>query len=210
MADDVVYTKDIVALGAIANKLPAYVDGDSEGAGEGVQATGMVTLSGVPEEGDTLILNGVELTFTATPTLPTDIDITSNDVSDILALLVAALGSIGGPLLGAAAYGSDEASILFITYNEPGVAGNSYTLAETGGQVLLSSEALEGGADVSTDPVEPLMPVSIRIAAEGGSVEGGTTAHPVAVRLVDAAGHVITFVDDGAGGWAIPVVVVTP
>jgi hypothetical protein len=108
-------------------------------------------------------------------------------------------------LCAAAAVGST----VNLTANEEGEAGNSIPLDSTGRPAI--GDGFSGGinfADAVPDPVEPLVPINLRLRAEGGSVEAGTPAHPFSVQLVDGAGHVITFVDDGDGGWAIPVKVI--
>lgn len=206
MADDVVYTKDIVALGAIANKLPAYVDGDSEGAGEAVAATSTATATDAGTLAATLTLGSKVYTISADG-LGTD-EIAQGETAEEYATgILNAVMSSPPPEIGNATQDAGPDTVTFLAADQ-GVAGNEIVINTS--DPNLGVAPFTGGASAGADPVEPLMPVSIRIAASGGSVEGGTTAHPVAVRLVDAAGHVIAFVDDGAGGWAIPVVVVTP
>ena len=176
-------------------------------AAEAVAATGTATFAGQPADGDTLTVNGVVFTFKDSPAGAHQIGIGA-DLATTLANTTAKLTASADAEVSQATYADDGASVLTVTAATPGDAGNAFTLAESSTQITLSAATLAGGADAVADAQELALPFSLRFSSPAGSVEGGTLAHPVHVRLVDAAGHAITFVADGAGGWAIPVKVI--
>ncbi|HEX3560373.1 MAG TPA: hypothetical protein VHU19_14290 [Pyrinomonadaceae bacterium] len=180
------------------------VDVNTTEAAAAVAATGTVTLAGQPADGDTLTVNGVAFTFRNSPSGAHQVGIGAS-VAATLAALTAALTAAPDAGVQAATYADNGVSVLTVTDATPGAAGNAFTLARSGTNISVSGATLTGGTDAIADGQEFALPFSLRLSAPGGSVEAGTTAHPIAIRLVDAAGHAITFVSDGAGGWAIPV-----
>lgn len=112
--------------------------------GAGVKATGTVTFDSNPVATNTLVLNGVTLTFVASSPGANDILIGSDEVSTA-ANVQAYLNATSNVLLTVASY-STAAGVISIEYDTVGVAGNSYSLAETGTAITLSGATLTGGA----------------------------------------------------------------
>lgn len=112
----------------------------------GSRATGSLTVNVNPSAAETLVVNGVTLTFVAGASTATNVHIgaTAADTSDNLA---AVLTASVNPLLTIASYTS-AGGVVSITYDVDGVVGNTYTLAvSSGGNVLRSGVTLSGGVD---------------------------------------------------------------
>jgi hypothetical protein len=185
------------------------VDGDATGVTAATKATGTLTLVvDFPANGETLPpINGVVFTMKDAPSGANDIQRVTTSFTACLQAIADALNASTNPLISVATYGSGAYTIEF-EYDEAGVIGNGFTLGANTAHFQRSAPTLTGGAAAVADPVEPLVPISLRFARAGGSVEGGTSINPFGVVLVDGNGNSITFVDDGNGGWAIPVKVI--
>jgi hypothetical protein len=177
------------------------VDGNTTGASEPVAATATLLVGGAGTLGAIIHIGSKIYTVSAGGLGANEIaqGTTAQEYADNL---FSAINSSSPPEV--TNIGQEGVNVLLAA--EPGAAGNFITTSDTDPNLDISG--FSGGADATADPKEPLMPVSIRIAAEGGSVAGGTIANPLCFKLVDGVGNVITFVDDGEGGWAIPVKVI--
>lgn len=116
--------------------------------GEGVRASGTVTFGTNPTDGDTLVLNGVTITFQ-------DANPTGNEVligatkEATAANLQLFLNQTSNVSLTVASYAT-AANVLTITYDTVGTGGNAYSLAETGSSMTISGATLTGGAAASS------------------------------------------------------------
>lgn len=116
------------------------------GQADGVQATGSLTVATQPTAADTIVVNGVTLTFIAGASTATDVQIGA-DIVETAANLAAVLSASVNASLILANY-SAAANIVSITYTAQGTAGNAYTLANSsGGDVTASAATLTGGVD---------------------------------------------------------------
>lgn len=111
--------------------------------GAGVKATGTVTFGSNPSPSDTLVLNGVTLTFVASSPSTNQILIGSDEVATA-ANVQAYLNATSNSSLTVANY-STAAGVISIEYKTVGTAGNSYTLSETGSAITVPA-TLSGGA----------------------------------------------------------------
>lgn len=112
----------------------------------GVAATGALTVSVNPTAAETLVVNGVTLTFVAGASTATNVHIGAT-VTDTANNLAAVLAASVNAALTVASY-SAASGVVTITYTTNGTAGNAYTLAvSSGGNVTRSGSTLTGGVD---------------------------------------------------------------
>lgn len=116
--------------------------------GAGVEASGTVTFTGNPSDGDTITINGVAITFVAaTPS--------GNEV------LIGASAALTATNLWAFLFNSTNASIkeasytisgtvVTVTFKTVGAAGNDFTLAKSSSAIALSAATLAGGVNASS------------------------------------------------------------
>lgn len=127
-----------------------YVESDT--TGEGVKATGTVTLAVNPNNNDTLTLNGTVITFVSgTPTgSQVKIGASKEATAANLQLFLNATVVVG--LLTASYTMAGGSAILSIQYNTVGTGGNGYTLAEStaGARIVISAATLLGGTAASS------------------------------------------------------------
>lgn len=112
----------------------------------GSRATGSLTVAVNPSVAETLVVNGVTLTFIAGASTATDVHIGASaaDTADNLAAVLAASLNV---LLLPATY-TAAGGIVSITYDVDGVVGNAFTLANSSGaNVTRSAATLTGGVD---------------------------------------------------------------
>ncbi len=110
----------------------------------GVQATGSITLTGIPTAADTVTVDGTAVTFVTALT------------SGIQCLIGATAAATATNLLNVLATSTDAnislmtyslvGSIITITSKAAGVAGNAYTLAKSSTAVSISGATLSGGS----------------------------------------------------------------
>jgi hypothetical protein len=119
---------------------------------QSTSATGTVTISGNPVEGETVTINGAVFTFRAVPTSVTDVKITAGNVTAMAAALAAAVNGYDTRLLpNGAGYKSavlkatSAAGVVTINALVDGVAGNSIALAKAATNVSVSGATLTGG-----------------------------------------------------------------
>lgn len=216
------------------------VDGNTTGASPAVKAAGSWSFGeGLPAENDWIEANGVVFVFKGAPTGSNEIQLSfsfgGSPYAGTLANAVSVLNASTDPAVVAADYSTKGIDSITVLHKTPGEAGNSFTLSKSGNNLNVSGPTLTGGAEAVVDPVEPLLPVSLRFSAEGGSVEAGTldnplkvevtnnptqmivvgkdaanqcmTGAPVVVAGVDGDGQVrpLAVVSDGLGGWVLAV-----
>lgn len=114
----------------------------------GTRATGGYTFALNPSDTDTIDLNGVTFNFLDTVVDPTtDIDI-KGTLALTMAELAAVLNASTDPDVEIATYTATSTGIT-VSYDEPGTAGNSYTLdTANGGNSTRTGATLAGGANV--------------------------------------------------------------
>jgi hypothetical protein len=187
------------------------VDGDTTGAVEAAKATGQLSYRHPnPSNGETCNVNGVVFTYRNAPSTTTDVQIGVN-ANATITNLYNKLASSTNAALTVANYSNATPGVIDVEYKIAGAAGNSFTLpdpTDIDAFTAPSGATLSGGVDAVADPVEPLLPVSLRLSRAGGSVEGGTVDNPLALKIVDGAGHELTLISDENGGWVIPVKVI--
>jgi hypothetical protein len=199
----------------------APIDMNTTGASAAVAAEARVIVEGVPSDGVTLTVGARTFTFKTTTTGVNDIDRNATDLRQTVAEAINAHADC------ACIASLSSTARLELTAIAPGVVGNSIPLSCSATEedaTVYAGFGFMNGADEGTDPVEPALPVSLRFSAPGGSVEAGTASNGihivvdggaldrindlVQVKLVDDSNNAISFVDDGNGGWAIPVKVI--
>lgn len=111
----------------------------------GDSATGTVTLTNNPADGDTITLNSVTLTFKDTPSLNLDVAIGADAFASAAALQSKLTASVN-PKLAVADYTVANDQIT-IDYKTNGIAGNEYTMETTSSAITLSGSKLTGGVN---------------------------------------------------------------
>ena len=123
----------------------------------GVQATGTITVSSTPADGDTVVVNGTTYTFkTALTPTAGQVLIGGSAAAAAVNLFKALTGGDGagtnyasGTTLGpSTAYYSvpSSSNVITVTYKTTGTGGNAFTLAKTGTAVAVSGATLSGGS----------------------------------------------------------------
>jgi hypothetical protein len=117
---------------------------------DGAAATGTMTISSLPSNGATVVVNGQTFTFQTAPVAPADVLIGATPAATA-ANLAAKLNASADPLLTAASYQAAGA-VVTITYGARGVAGNAFAIANgtAGASVSVSGVSLAGGVDTTT------------------------------------------------------------
>ena len=112
------------------------------------KAQGSITLSGLPTNNDTILINGVTYTFKTSPSALTDIQI-GTDEEETISNLADALNASNNASISIATYTASGAS-LDIEYDLGGTDGNAFTLNVAGTSVASASAAtLTGGVDAN-------------------------------------------------------------
>lgn len=117
--------------------------GDSE---DGYQARGQATFSGTCTDGDTLEINGFEITFVDTVTDPTSEVEIGADADETLTNLMEFLDATEEPDLLECTYEREDL-VLVVVAVEHGVAGNAFTFAKSSTDITLlpAGGTLAGG-----------------------------------------------------------------
>lgn len=155
-------------------------------------ASGTYTFANAaPVEGDSVTINGVELTFsdTAGPNVISPVPATLADTADALAAAVNSLSSV----LGVTA-SSDGASIVTITSATPGTDGNAITTTAdftTGANVTVSAATLENGANVTEDFTEVELGRWIQLGKDSSSPQGVRNVGSVSIAGVAAGSYTV-------------------
>ena len=123
------------------NTRALYHFGDST---EAVAATGTITFSANPTATDTITINGTAFTYVASGATGAQINIGS-DLAATLAETKAVLNASADTDVDDATYDHNGSTVLTITHDTAGSAGNSFTLAASAATV--SGSTLSGGAD---------------------------------------------------------------
>lgn len=115
--------------------------------GDGVQASGSVTIVTNPTNGQNLLINGKTFTFKTAASGPFEVGI-AGSVAITASTLAGVLSASSDNAINCALYGVTGAQVL-VTYAVRGVAGNAFTLASgtTGAAVTVSGATLSGGVD---------------------------------------------------------------
>lgn len=124
----------------------------------GVQATGTISLSGTPSDGDTFTIGGTVYTFKTSLTPTAGQVLIGGSASAAIANLFKAL--TGGDLAGTNyASGTSQApstvyvsvpsssNVITVTYKTTGTAGNAFTLVKSGSNLAVSGATLSGGSN---------------------------------------------------------------
>lgn len=121
---------------------------------DSVQATGALTFVSNPADGETLTVNGVQVTFLDSPSDDNHVQRHASDQDVTMANLVTTLGTTlsANASLNVAMYESDAPNNkVDITYIEGGTGGNAFTLADSSaGAITRSAATLEGGVDAES------------------------------------------------------------
>lgn len=148
----------------------------------GVQASGMITLSGVPSNGDTVTIKGTVVTFvTGTPS--GNQVLIAGTAALTAANLQAFLSASADANLAASTYNTIGA-VTTITARAYGTAGNSYGLAKSGANIAVSgSGTLAGGVAPDTLTVNGTAITFVKMSPSGSQVVVGPTAAATAANL---------------------------
>lgn len=133
----------------------------------GIQATGNLTFSGNPTNGQNIVLNGVTWTFVTSGASGNQTNIGAS-LTATLTQLSSDLSASGNTSINVAAYTSSSTQ-LFITYNTPDGRGNNYTLGIGTAASARSNATLTGGFPSPTSP---------GILVPGAVIAGGTLVPP--------------------------------
>jgi phage tail sheath gpL-like len=139
---------DLPALGAMLNAiaagiLPASVD-VALGETAAVAASGTGTLSSTIAT-DTFVVNGVTFTCVASGATGDQFNVGLSDTATATNLAAAINASTTAKVAGYVT-ASSAGAVVTVTADLTGVAGNMFTLGQTGGTITLSAAFLAGGA----------------------------------------------------------------
>lgn len=137
----------------------------------GVKASGSATFSAQPTANDAIVIGGIAFTFKATASGPTDIVIGAT----LAATLLNAVTVINShPSLAVSV--SASATVLTITAETAGVAGNLITTTKTAGTVItISGATLTGGTDATLARVDVTTGVGMNLL----SIAKALVLHPI-------------------------------
>jgi hypothetical protein len=149
-----------------------------------VQASGSITFSANPADGDTVTLNAKVWTFKTTPTAAAQTQIQST-LAGTLVQLAADLNASADVLLTPATY-SSNATQLIVTFDVAGAGGNAYTLAASVG--VVSGATLTGGTasglgtvNVTTPGTYTALPANANMTQTATSGAGAGASFQTAV-----------------------------
>lgn len=112
------------------------------------KSSGTITFTGIPNDGDSIIINGETITFVAASPGANEVLI-AGSLASTLENLSSALNSSANANISQASYASSS-TILTVTAENSGVAGDAITLDATGAAVATASAAtLAGGANAT-------------------------------------------------------------
>jgi hypothetical protein len=115
----------------------------------GTKASGTLTITAtMPTNGQTVIVNGVTITFKTVPVTAYDVLIGASATAQATSL-VAALNALTDPAIAIAQY-TNAAGVVTVTYNITGAEGNAFTLAAGTYVATVSGATLTGGADATS------------------------------------------------------------
>lgn len=127
----------------------------------GAKATGTVTLSSNPTNGQTVLINGKTIKFVTSAAAADEVTIGAT-----AALTAAALNTVlnasTDPLVAVAQY-SVAAAIVTVTYNDYGTVGNAFTLAAGTSGATVSAATLAGGTEPTAKRVDVTDAVSTNL-----------------------------------------------
>jgi hypothetical protein len=137
--------------GAVADGVVRYIPNVAPATtGAGIAATGQIIVAGgVPTaDADTVTVNGAIFTFKAASGGPTEITIGATP-TECATNIAAILNASVDPLVSVATYipNAPGAGRVTVVHDAAGLAGNSFTLAETATNLTVSGAVLAGGAD---------------------------------------------------------------
>jgi|GEM_PF-931192 len=145
----------------LADGTPDFIAGDKftitvSGSGKvvalapAISATGYIQFDGLPSANDTITLNGKVITYVASGAGADQINI-GQDVLTTINNTVTVLNGHADANILLATYSSNGYNQVIITHDTPGTGGNSWTLVESGVNLVVSGATLAGGAGSSTD-----------------------------------------------------------
>jgi len=151
----------------------------------GTVANGSITIATNPITGNTIVVNGVNVTFKSALSGAADEVLIGATTDETAANLAAMLNKSTTPAIAEATY-SATASVVTVTYGnrlvygdagEPSVAGNGFTLVTgtAGADVTMSGATLTGGAD----PTSKSVTVSTGIGTDLLSLARELRLHPI-------------------------------
>lgn len=150
----------------------------------GAVATGTLTVATNPAANDTVIVNGVTLTFKAAPANGYEVAIGATP-SESAANLAAVLNASADPKLAAATYSAAAAvvtvkygsALIYGTAGMKGIEGNGFTLATgtAGAKVTVSGATLTGG----TEPTAKVVDVQTGVGMDLLSIAKELRLHPI-------------------------------
>lgn len=171
----------------------------------GVKATGTITFADNPTAGDTITINGVSFEFVASGATGNEIDISGVNLAGTLDNMIAVLNASVVAAVALATYTEDGATVLTITYDAYGTAGNAFTLAASADTV--SAATLTGGQElgvcsISTEPTKITLTQAVD---QNFTLADGTEAQRKLVYLATkgSTGNVILTPANLTGGTTI-------
>jgi hypothetical protein len=118
-------------------------DGSSAPSTANTSATGTITVSGQPTDGDTVTINGVVLTFVTADDPDDDYDVEiGTDAEETHDNLIAVINDVLGDVVTAA---DTSSTVITLTSVVTGPYGNGVSLAEDADNVTVSGSNLTGG-----------------------------------------------------------------
>jgi len=145
----------------------------------GTKATGTITLTMNPTDGDMVVVNGVEFTFRSSPQSAHDVAIGLDDDKTAANLAAALSRSVHEDIAVATYMASDN--VVTITYKDAGEDGNRFTLATEAASVTLSGSTLSGGTNASKKKVEVYHGTGMDLLA----IAKKLVLHPIALPATD-------------------------
>lgn len=146
-------------------------------------ASGTVTFSGQPSDGDTVTVAGIVYTFKNTPTRLRDVPILGSATLTAQAFKAAVNNTALG-VTGVAATGAS--TTITLTAIAGGTGGNAITLAKSGTNLAVSGATLSGGLNPDTIVVGGATFTFVTSASSGFNIQVGASNNATAANIAAA------------------------
>lgn len=161
---------------------------------DGVKASGTITIASQPTANDTIVVNGTTFTFKAAATLTNDVLIGATAEGTLNNLLAKLQASQIAKVI-EAQYAKTSATVITVTYDVTGTAGNAFTLTKTGTAVTVSGATLAGGTNATKARVDVTNGVGTNLL----TLAKALTLHPIELADTDTSEDLIIPLASTAG-----------
>jgi len=153
--------------------------------GGGVKASGFVSFTGAPADGDTITVNGAIFTFKNAPSTFYHIAVAGSAAQAIINAYAVIAQSID-PALASLSF-SYDATKLYVSAKSAGTAGNAVTLAKSGTAMAVSGATLTGGTGSTVARVDVEHGIGVSLL----SIAKQLVLHPIANSANDKSDDLI-------------------